>query len=280
MKENIYAHTWDTKRTLIPKPPSPSQSGVQHGQPPERLSNSHHRVLVVRFIHETAKHSFREHEGFQILYDLIRGFYNAEDAPNPFCSPTGCYLTGGHELIANSCVSYLNVRELKQNVRQVLTLSTMPQVDGFPFARYISESWFHHLHAAEERGVAQTHILEWLFSVRPSALNQFICWAGEHDLRSWIRWCTENEVDVDDVDATLVSYGQPIRSAVANRFYELAELLRQAGANFNGTTGGPETTLRAAERMGNERMIKVLRKYKGVLQQPYWIPREGHTVRS
>ena len=55
-------------------------------------------------------------------------------------------------------------------------LSTMPQIDGFPFARYISESWFHHLHAAEEGGVAQTHILEWLFSVQPSALNLFICW--------------------------------------------------------------------------------------------------------
>ena len=158
-------------------------------------------------------------------------------------------------------------------------LLTMPQIDGFPFARYISESWFHHLHAAEEGGVAQTHILEWLFSVQPSALNLFICWAGEHDLRSWIRWCIENEVDVNDVDATLVSYGRPIRSAVANRFYELAELLIQAGANVNGTTGGPETTLRAAERMGNKRMIKIRRKNKSVLQQPYWIPREGQIVK-
>ena len=155
----------------------------------------------------------------------------------------------------------------------------MPQVDGFPFARYISESWFHHLRVAEEGIVAQTHILEWLLSVRPSALNQLICWAGEHDLRSWTRWCIENEVDVDDVDATLMSHGQPIRSAVANRSYELAELLVQAGANVNGTTGGPGTTLRTAERMGNKRMTKMLRKYKGVLQQPYRISREGQIVR-
>lgn len=276
-KDTLCGHIRGTEWTQTPRSTSPFQD-VWYIPPPRRPSSPHYRVPVVRFIHETAKHFFYEYDGFQILYDLIRDSGSIKNAHNIFCSPTGCYLTGGHEFIANSCVSYLNLKELKQNVTKVLTPSTTVQIIEFPFARYVSESWLHHLHAAEEGGVAQTHILEWLLSVRPSALNHFVCWAGENDLKSWIRWCIENEADVNDLDATLVSYGQPIRSAVENGFYEIAELLIQAGANVNGTTGGPETTLRAAERRGNRRMIKMLRKNRGVLQQPYWIPPEGQVV--
>lgn len=38
------------------------------------------------------------------------------------------------------------------------------------------------------------------------------------DLYKLLRTCIENEANVDDVDATLVSYGRPIRVAVANGF--------------------------------------------------------------
>ncbi|KAI4913645.1 hypothetical protein J4E90_005364 [Alternaria incomplexa] len=243
------------------------------------LSKPIHHVPVVRFIHETAKHFFRENEGFHILYDLILASEAAKATPNPFCSPSGCYLTGGHQFIVNSCASYLSIQELRPDVTKILTSSTRPLVDEFHLLQYIIESWFHHIHAAEEGGLAQTHILRWLLYVQPSALNQCICWAGEHDLRSWIRWCIENKVDVNVVDATLLSYGRPIRSAVANGFYEAARLLIQAGANVNGITGGLETTLRVAERMRNQEIIELLRENEGVLRQPHWLPPEGQIVK-
>ena len=250
----------------------------QHRTRFAHTSRPYRSFRVVQFIHETAKNFFREHEGFQTLYSLIEDLNQTKSGPNPFCSPAGSYITGGHEFIVNSCASYLNLHELRQQLGQALKLSTMSRIHGFPFAQYISESWLHHLRAAEDGGVAQAHILEWLISIQPSALNQYICWAGEHNLTSWVRWCIETEADVNDIDATLVSYGRPIKAAVANGFYELTKLMIKAGANVNGTAGGPETTLRLAERKGNERMAKMLRKYGGVLTQPHLIPPKGQTV--
>ncbi|CAO2648328.1 Nn.00g075950.m01.CDS01 [Neocucurbitaria sp. VM-36] len=255
-----------------------SDARRSHAAPTACAPQPNRRLRVVRFIHETAKYFFSEHEGFQILYSLIEDSSQAKSGQISFCSPAGCYLTGGHEFIVNSCASYLNLRELRQSLVQALTISSIPRLDDFYFSQYISESWFHHLRAAEEGGIAQTHILEWLISIKPSCLTRCICWAGEHNITSWVRWCIENEVDVNDIDATRVSYGRPIQVAVGNGFHELAELLIKAGANVNGTTGGPGTTLRLAERKGDERMAKILRGYGGVLSQPYWIPPKGQFV--
>ena len=62
-----------------------------------------------------------------------------------------------------------------------------------------------------------------------------------------------------------MSYGHPIKVAVANWFNELTKPMIKAGANVNGTSGGPETTLRLAEGKGHERMAKMLRACEALI---------------
>jgi hypothetical protein len=247
-----------------------------------------HPSQIVQFIHETAKDFFREKDGFKVLSSLIEDANEAKNHQNPFCSPGGCYLVGGHDFIVDSCLSYLKLREIKGYLRHTLALWstplsrsswTMPRLNNFPLTQYISESLFYHLRAADEGQISQQHVLEWLISVQPSALNRYICWAGEHNIISWVVWCIENEVDVQNVDATLFSYGRPIKLAVAHGLHEMTELLIHAGANVNGTTGGRETTLRLAERMGDEKMAAILKKHGGVHEQLHWLPPAGQIVR-
>ncbi|KAF2787773.1 hypothetical protein K505DRAFT_379365 [Melanomma pulvis-pyrius CBS 109.77] len=237
------------------------------------------QVLVVRFIHETAKHFFLNREGFEILNGLIEDACPEKCQPNPFCSPGGCYLTGGHEFIANTCASYFRLQELNGLIRKVLGGSDMSGLATYPFARYVVESWLYHISKAEEGGLAQPHLLELLIAVDPNSLGRYVCWAASDNITSWIRWCIENEVSVNDIDATLVSFGRPIKTAVEKGFHTMVELLLQAGAYVNGVTGGPETALRLAERMNDGKMTKLLRNHGGVLNQAYMIPPLGQIVR-
>ena len=230
---------------------------------------------VVRLIHATARTFFVKGDGFNIIWDLIQEFQVTAIGFNPFTSLSGCYLTGGHDYIIHCCFSYLRLTELRAWINKT-QLSDARSVPGeFPFARYVVESWPFHVGRADNDGIPQNWLMEYLLAHTNLSNDLYVYWAAKHNISSWIDVAAELEFDVDTPE---MRYGLPIRTAVEKGHLEMVERLVQAGANVNGVTGGSETTLLLANRQNNQDMIKLLLRLGAAMAQPHWLPPQGIKV--
>jgi hypothetical protein len=234
--------------------------------------------LVVRLIHETAKHFFLKGNGFDQLSSYLEQSQKIPTRGVDFyrCQ-SGSYLIDGHDFVARSCLVYLELKELRTSIPSLFQSSTtLGDHSRFHFAKYAIQNWLYHAGKADEGGICQQHLLGPLIRWSRTSLDIFVFWASDNNIVSWVELLKGLDANFDTPE---LSYGRPIRTAVEKGYMKMVTALIDCGANVNGTTGGPETTLRMAFRAGNDEMVKLLEQRGGKMEQMHWLPPSRQHVR-
>jgi hypothetical protein len=247
------------------------------GQKRDRFSLSQGRVCL---IHETAETYFLKGEGFPELMSMIQSKCENVSDSLLYHSPSGCYKTGGHDYIVKSCLRYFQIREMgwawSKLARDSITLTPQQRM-LFPFAQYVLESWPYHISQAEQGGISQVYVPQFIINHLPNSVDRLIVLAAERNLLTWLSWFKDDKIV--DFDTPSYYYGQPIQRAVARGHIDAVKILVQGGANVNGTTGGFKTTLSTAISNRDNEMIEYLYVNGATMSQPHWLPLRDFAVR-
>ncbi|PVH81097.1 hypothetical protein DL98DRAFT_654283 [Cadophora sp. DSE1049] len=244
---------------------------------------------TVRMLHDTAKHFFLQGSGFEQLAQLLTKSKHAQSAHSTLKSLDGSYLAMGHAYFAETCLNYFRLDGIVHHFVSALskvisfsdvnvTLNTCVALEGnrYPLLRYGIPNWLDHARKADEMGIDQASLLHHV--IRRAKPEVLVGIAVENNLLSWLV-CLKSCFPSLDFDTPSLSYGWPMRTAVKKRYFRIIHFLIDAGANPNGTSGGPETTLKHACRDADDEMRLCLLSRGAKLDQPYLIAPEGMIIR-
>lgn len=269
---SISASTWEWSDSQFIR----SKRGIITDHSPEGSNQ------VIRLIHETEKQFFVKGEGFSILCELIqshetRHSLEREALSNRFTSPRASYIIGGHEYMANTFFKYLDLAEVQPVIKEMLGRGIIQwkRSKVSPLLQYIAEHWLIHVSSADIECGSQRWVMNKLTYYSVKSTDIYICWAARENILSWIDEAEELGIDVNTPG---LAYGRAIMDAVLNGHLGMVTRLVKAGANVNGVTGGLETTLRIAERLNNQEMVKLLKDLGAAMEQVHYLPPNSSTI--
>ncbi|MCJ1388567.1 hypothetical protein MMC18_001414 [Xylographa bjoerkii] len=181
--------------------------------------------LLVRMLHETAKHYFLRGNGFEHITNLLN------NAPRDVQTPVSCrpqsisFEADGHHYIAQACSNYLELRDLP--LLRMLCLAKEADFGRFMFAQYALENCLVHAREAESRDgiLSHQHIVQSLIRKYPNALDLYVCWAAEYNLKSWIRCLRASGADFD---TPKLLYRYAIKTVVERGFVDMVKMLLES----------------------------------------------------
>jgi ankyrin repeat domain-containing protein 50 len=184
--------------------------------------------------------------------------------------------TAGHFQISKTCLIYLCNQDF---LDQALTRSLIEQ---YPFARFVSEFWYHHYRLVDKNGA--TDLEEWVLALLQTRArlerwirlynvhrpwNNEICYDEKAKMYTAPIYCA-SLLGIDGVLAHILSipaadvnaqggfFGNALQAASEGGHEKVVQMLLSAGADVNAQGGFLGNALQAASRSGHEKVVQIL----------------------